>query len=389
MENKINIEELLHESEGPTLDFKSEQYKFVSADDNQKGELLKDILAFANAWRRTDAFILIGVEEVKGGKSKPIGIGDDLDDANLQQFVNSKTQRKINFSYSTTLIENVKIGVIRIPVQKRPFYILKDFGKLKKEAIYFRSGSSTNIATPDEVYEMGSSELNSAIEIPELCFEFADLENRTSFGTKLAFNALNYYLPTNFEIPDYKPIPTHKSNILEQMLNSHGYNINYYRDFIKYHFLLKKTKELGFMLKNDSTKVITDIRVEILIEKIEAFNFFKVYDFPEKPILKKHLYSALKLNPHEFKNNKSSIIIQDLTDQYRIEVLFEKVQPKQTIFSEESIFIEANEYFDIPLDVNIFADNIPLPINKKLNISCVVTHKQFDLNEIKKLEDEK
>jgi hypothetical protein len=52
------IERLLYESEGDALDFKRDQYPFVGATDEQKSDLLKDILAFANSWRRTDAFAL-------------------------------------------------------------------------------------------------------------------------------------------------------------------------------------------------------------------------------------------------------------------------------------------------------------------------------------------
>jgi len=43
------IEELLHEEEGAAVDFKRDQYPFDGADDATKSELLKDILAFANA----------------------------------------------------------------------------------------------------------------------------------------------------------------------------------------------------------------------------------------------------------------------------------------------------------------------------------------------------
>lgn|GEM_PF-2809472 len=49
--NSTLMEELLNEEEGTTLDFKREQYRFERASDEQKGELLKDILAFANGWR--------------------------------------------------------------------------------------------------------------------------------------------------------------------------------------------------------------------------------------------------------------------------------------------------------------------------------------------------
>jgi len=64
------IDILLYGEEGVDLDFKRDQYKFTRASDAEKGELLKDILAFANSWRRSDAFILIGIKEVQGVKAK-------------------------------------------------------------------------------------------------------------------------------------------------------------------------------------------------------------------------------------------------------------------------------------------------------------------------------
>jgi hypothetical protein len=58
--------QLLNEEESTVLDFKRAQYPFEAATNEQKGELLKDILAFANSWRRTDGYIIISVSEVKG-----------------------------------------------------------------------------------------------------------------------------------------------------------------------------------------------------------------------------------------------------------------------------------------------------------------------------------
>ena len=54
---------LLHRSESDTLDFKSQRYPFSGASDDQKGELLKDILALANAWKDAPAYLVIGVDE--------------------------------------------------------------------------------------------------------------------------------------------------------------------------------------------------------------------------------------------------------------------------------------------------------------------------------------
>jgi Putative DNA-binding domain len=169
------LESLLREDEGTALDFKRDQYPFVGAnDDNVKSELLKDILAFANSWRRSDAFILIGVQEVTGGRSNIVGISTHIPDASLQQFVNTKLQRPLALSYEAYPIENVQIGVIHIPLQDRPFYLKKDYGKLKSNVVYIRRSSSTDTASPDEIAKMGiatQESINTRVELEALAEE--------------------------------------------------------------------------------------------------------------------------------------------------------------------------------------------------------------------------
>jgi len=84
MTNEL-FESLLFEEEGTTIDFKKEQYRFVNASDDEQSELLKDILGFANAWRRARAYTLIGVEDIRGDKSNVVGIpaSDQLEDHSL------------------------------------------------------------------------------------------------------------------------------------------------------------------------------------------------------------------------------------------------------------------------------------------------------------------
>jgi hypothetical protein len=155
--DEVLFESLLYEEESPTLDFKQEQYRFVGATDDEKSELLKDILAFANAWRRADAYILIGVEEIRGGRSNVLGVASPLNDADLQQFVNSKTQRPVELSYEAYSYKGTRVGIIKIPLQQRPFYLRNSFGRLQANTIYIRRGSSTAIALPDEISEMGAT----------------------------------------------------------------------------------------------------------------------------------------------------------------------------------------------------------------------------------------
>ena len=161
--NVTLMEELLNEDVSSTLDFKRDQYPFDKATDEQKGELLKDILAFANAWRRADAYILIGVDDIKGGRSTVVGIGSSFDDASIQQFINSKTNRPIIFSYEVFPFEGSQVGVIHIPLQDRPIYLKKDFGRLKKDVVYIRRGSSTDTASPDEIAKMGTLKIRDVI----------------------------------------------------------------------------------------------------------------------------------------------------------------------------------------------------------------------------------
>jgi hypothetical protein len=78
----------------------------------------------------------------------------------IQQFVNSKTNRPISFSYRVFPFEGVQIGVFHFPLQDRPIFIRTNFGKLKKNEVYIRRGSSTAIADPDEVAKMGRLNMN-------------------------------------------------------------------------------------------------------------------------------------------------------------------------------------------------------------------------------------
>jgi hypothetical protein len=151
------FERLLNEEEGTALDFKRDQYPFSKATEEEKSELLKDILAFTNAWRRVDAYILVGVEDVRGGRSNVVGVTDHLDDHSLQQFVTHLTNRPPHFSYEAFTFEGKQVGIIKIDDrQARPFYLRADYGKLKKKVVYVRRGSSTCEADLDEVARMGT-----------------------------------------------------------------------------------------------------------------------------------------------------------------------------------------------------------------------------------------
>jgi hypothetical protein len=196
------IEQLLWDDESASLDFKEMQYPLSDATDDQKSEIIKDVLAFANAFRRGEAYIILGAKDVQGGRAIITGVTHHLDDARLQQLVNSKTNRPADFTYHAVAIDGKQVGAIRIPLQKRPIYLLKPFGKLQAQTVYIRHGSSTATATPDEIAGMGAN-----VAGRELLTDSLALAHRASHFYKRVerlindINDLPYHQITNISRP--------------------------------------------------------------------------------------------------------------------------------------------------------------------------------------------
>jgi hypothetical protein len=161
MEKQI-LESLLESDEGPTLDFKKQQYPFSGASEEEKSELLKDIIGFCNTQRRTAAYVLIGVEESRGSRCNVIGVEEHLPDHSLQQFVNNLTNRPIRFQYEVMAFEGRQVGIIKIETQQRPVYLRRDYGKLRKEQVYIRRGSSTDPTKPATIEEIAQMRVDDA-----------------------------------------------------------------------------------------------------------------------------------------------------------------------------------------------------------------------------------
>jgi schlafen family protein len=155
-----NIATLLRRSESDSLDFKQENYLFPGGTDDEKGELLKDILALANAWKESDGHIVIGAAETHGRATSVLGIEPTLKDNEVQQLVNSKTNRPVSFAVEHVPFEGKILTVIQIKQgQSRPIFLRKNYGRLKANTVYIRRGSCTEEASPDEIGEMAREDL--------------------------------------------------------------------------------------------------------------------------------------------------------------------------------------------------------------------------------------
>lgn len=379
MSNLMEIESLLFEEESTYLDFKKESYKFVDGNKYQKSEILKDILAFANSWRKTNAYILLGVAEVKGGRSTPVGIAEELDDAQLQEFVNKKTQKPITFTYCTYQIDGKKIAVIEIPVQQRPIFLINDFEKLRRNIVYIRRGSSTTEATPDEIVHMVKIELEEKLKIPELNFGFADIDNKEFLGDEVCIKPIILDMTKNSDIPDYvEDEIEHEFNLIQNYRDPFKGRVNkeYYRELNSYEDTNSRTRYVSFAIINNSSVSVTDINVQVIIEKNNELYFvFDPKNMPSEPkthepgvivgsMLQHDVFSSTTIS------ETNTFYFEDFKNEIKVNLQFKKIQPKQTIYCTKKMCIAANSSFDLKLKVEIYADNLPEPINMEIKVIC-------------------
>ncbi len=369
------IESLLHESEGPALDFKRQQYPFELASDDEKSELLKDILAFANAFRRTDAFILIGVEEVKGGRSIVTGVARHLNDASLQQFIGSKTERQVVFSYEAKVHDGLPIGILHIPIQKRPVYTKVNYGKIKKGEVYLRRGSSTGKATPDEIAQMGRDDFVHREKEPRLTLSLFDRKTGKPIHkeTPAVLQCVSINLVDKSSIPDYG-----KGSL---SIIGGVHNRNYFRELTRYVRDHSFLMPVSLAMANTGSETALDVRLTIELDDPYAkYGFRGEMEMPSLPNPDLFLSSMSRIRgihepPQEIESVKKG-------EGWRVECRFGKIQPRDTVKLREDLFIGARKSGTLTVPGKIYADNLSSPRSASFELQIQSDTRDCSLHEI-------
>jgi hypothetical protein len=373
------VEQLLFEEEGVALDFKSAQYEFVGASDEAKAELLKDILAFANSWRRADAYILLGIAEVKGGRGQVVGISSHIDDAQLQQFVNSKVQRPIQLSYTAMQLDGKGVAVIHIPLQERPFYLQRDYGRLKADTVYIRRGSATVVARPDEVARMG----RPADDSRDIALDvfFADPATRKAIVP--AIRSLVLTVPDKGDIPEYhaRRGPSYFSSIV-------GYpRAEYYRELVNFTRTDRLVAPVHFAISNSGGTPVQDVRIEIRVPgALDGVTAIDDDEFPSVPKTQTDIISAVRLRTV---HDRIDMTARQVGEDWLVEARATKVQPRSTVWFRDAVFIGAATSRQIELHVTVFADNLAQPHRQTLKLAVEAVHESVTLDRILELEKER
>ncbi len=369
------IEQLLHQEETESLDFKSDQYKFAGEVDFEKAKLLKDILAFANSWCSGDAHILVGVKEIKGGRSQIIALSEQLDDADLQEFVNKKLNRPIAFSYRAVNTPEGTIAMITIPRQERPFHLKKDFGNLKANTVYVRRGSSTDIASLDEVARMGQ---NRHGHDASLDLSFVSRDGGEALGRNLAVRShiLRF---------DAAAIPSYGVTNSPFGLNlpfDFQDNRNFYREYAEYQRKCSVITGVRFSVRNTGSTLLRNLRIKAEFDLPGNLLVIDNDDYPEEPIRRTQYMVAGLRNFNSPLIARRSVSVKKQGNRIYIVAQMLDVQPKDQVISADRIYFGGKESGQINFEAKVFSDDLPNPGEFDFSVSVEAITGQLDISTV-------
>lgn len=305
------IDELLtalrYKSEGTDIDFKSAQYRFIGGNEDDKAEMLKDILAMANAWRNGPGYILLGFKDRRPHPAEVVGISASIDDAKVQQFVHGKVKPKLTFHYEEHLYEGKTVGLITIPTQKRAFYLTHAYGKLKSNVVYVRRGSSTDEAEPPEISAMALADAGRGDMR-------VDLSVLTLDNSNLPDTFARRYLKFTEAFPDYEsPRQTRGPFDIDiSALVGHD-NRGFWREYAEYIRMTEGLILMQFVLLNRSNVQLSNAKLEVSVEPLsgQSVQMLAGQDLPEEPRRQRDLIHNFRSFPEVMARQNLRLVVDD------------------------------------------------------------------------------
>ena len=274
----------------------------------------------------------------------------------------------IGFSYQPYPFEGKQVGIIRIPLQEKPFFILKDFGKVKKGVVYIRRGSSTDEADPSEIAKMG---IAVVLDQPRPLFEleFANLTGHSRLGRDITIvsTVVRY---------DEKDVPLlgYSQFSIEAMLNRH--DENYFRNKARYIAKTELLSKVAFYIRNTGPVLASNVRMEISGTVDPEVLICDSWHYPEYP--RKELYGLSPMSLYNQSNIGYSVHDKDWT----ITVPFGHIQPKASASSDGSFYVGASKKKKLALSAVTYADNLSDPFTVPLSITIDVKARPLNFNEL-------
>lgn len=419
MANTTDIENLIrYENENSYLDFKATQYRR-----EKHQELIKDVMAMANAFGNGERYIIFGIKHYSNGNRELLGIQDEefIDSANYQQLVRENIEPELEIDYSPLTLDGKIFGVLSISAKDKPYLVKKDFANLKKGTCLIRKGTATYPISRSEIdqiyqgkYNTAKNELTGSIKIS---FAYSDqpkileLKEKIKADLNLTSQRMKEEIerilsekittkakreetrksteeqanlkPKGFRLPDPEDIdepgsiggvPYEKRSINTLKRNLENVEETYKDDDI-YELAMFHSFQLNFEIFNEGDKYLEDAYIQLRIHNKDNAIYVvpKMMTKPESSILwairanQKRVRPDINENYPNVKFNGELIIAeQSIGDiKHRIETLAFKKAIR--IFP----FFKINEPTDLELKCKIGGKNLANPAEESLVLRLI------------------
>jgi hypothetical protein len=322
------------ENESSSVDFKAKQYA-------NNEDLLKDIIAMANARVAGNRHIIIGVKHLPEGAKKfwSINRTEFVDSANYHQLARENIEPEIHLDYSPYQFEGHLLGVLRIfNCNDQPYMMRKDYGSLRAGDAWIRKGTHQPRlmrADLNRVWEKRKNEFTANIKIG---FDLAGMPKGTSFPaigeiplpSDEAAKRIREILAERNE-----KLPAGDASFIRQLIETGGFpnlglgprpysqrsseqlreNLKHVKDTYREHDLHAlyehHSSRINISLLNEGDRYIEDASIEVRIKKVKGLRVApKIYQEPDKSglfgIPRASLYSLGRHYP-SVKNHKEYI----------------------------------------------------------------------------------
>jgi hypothetical protein len=306
--------------------------------------------------------------------------------------VNNLTNQPVRFHYEAFGFEGKHVGIIRIDEQTRTIYLKRDYGKLMREKVYVRRGSSTDPTTPASLEEIAQMRVGSGHPSAELLVEFAHVERDDALGTSIAWDAEFCEMPAMETILDM-PHPRQQQPFgidlsVIQLDPTNRLNDNFFRERASFEFLRRLFRPIRLVVRNVGQVAADNVRAELTIPTNSGVIVVDASEIPDPPKRRGALLSdaALKGIRPAFRRDPGEVHINKNDERFRVEIDCGDLQPGRRVWSDV-FYIGKGASGALSLYGLVFADNLPQPKDFTLIVSVSVRRTRIPVDELCSLPD--
>ena len=266
--------------------------------------------------------------------------------------------------------DGLDIGVVAIPVQERPVWLRKQFGKLASNIVYIRHGSATSIATPDEIAAMGEARVRRPP--PTLTLEWADLTQRRPLPVPCTLRPviLDPLLPESV----FGSQPSHYFSVLQEPMKDPFAPSP--EQAISHACWQACLCTLGMVLRNRST--VMGKRV-LFAGSVKGSGSTHVREWTDRPRIGNPLDY---LTPTVLNQSRVDPCVDDHDDRYSVTVDFGDIRPGDDIWTTSPLLLATGISGTVELKGELRADNLPEPIACTLPIEFDVSRRPMERDDV-------